>query len=276
MAVAGDRRRMGGAGGGASVFRALWQRILGRKSSEVQRPEPRSTPHALVPSTTIARHFVEPPGARSGVCPNCQCALAVQPVRTRKCPQCRAIIVVRTNRADGAKLLLTEGQAADYDKVRREEARMNAAMRRAANIGIERSEFERRFREMAARAGSPPSPREVFWALAEEAVGAARRREDWWDVSRARWEQARLLCEEGADCMPLMREASKFQLLSLQQQGIKTVTLLSSQDDRVCDGCRAHDGRRMSISSTVGGKPGLKHRNLVSGKEGRVDMGNPG
>jgi hypothetical protein len=165
------------------------------------------------------------------------------------------VIVVRTNRSDGAKLLLTEGQAADYDRVRGEEARMNAAVRRAEKIGIERSEFETRFREMAARAGSSLSPRDVFWSLAEDAARDGRRREDWWHVSRVRWGQARLLCEEGADCMPLMREGSKFELLSYQQQGIKRVGILSSGDDRICDGCRAHNGRRMSITQALEALP---------------------
>jgi hypothetical protein len=199
--------------------------------------------------------FIEPPRARFAACPNCQYTLHVHPTRTRKCLKCKLPIVVRTNRADGAKLLLTEGQAAEFDRARKAEARLNAAIRHASNAGFDREQFEQRRREMATRAGSSPAPRDVFWSLAEEAARAAKRQNDWERLRTVRYAQAMALYLDGGDYVPLLREASRAELLSYQHQGIRRVQILSSGDERVCKGCKAHNRRRMSIPEALDSLP---------------------
>ena len=60
-------------------------------------------------------------------CPHCGAVIDPAPTTTRKCPHCRERIIVRTRRSDGVKLLLTEGDAAEFDTNRAAEAARNNA-----------------------------------------------------------------------------------------------------------------------------------------------------
>lgn len=222
---------------------------------DMVHPKPPSTGVALAASGVGESDFVEPTSACSTACPYCQNTLEVRPTRTRKCPACKCTIVVRASRTGGAKLLLTEEQAAEFDRVRQAQARLNTAIRHAANAGFDRAEFERRSREMAARTGAQSAPRDVFWSLAEEAACAAQRNQQWERLRTVRQVQATVVYLEGGAYMPLLREASRAELLSYREQGFGRVRILSSGDERVCDACKAHDGKRMSIAEALGSLP---------------------
>jgi len=79
------------------------------------------------------------PGARpvvAAACPYCGVILDPPPQRNRKCPACKENIIVRTRRADGAKLFLTAANGRAFDEQRKKEAARNSALRHARSIGI--------------------------------------------------------------------------------------------------------------------------------------------
>lgn len=183
-----------------------------------------------------------PPSA----CPYCGAVLDPAPERNRKCPHCGERIVVRTRRSDGAKVLLTEAGAREFDKERKQEAARNKALRRAQNIGASESDFQRVERELAEKWGYAP-PRDVFWRLASEAAMAAMRTGDEHQLSMVYWEQARLLFEEGREHLQIQREAEKAALHRYAEDGVSRVEISAGE----CAVCRADDGRRFSVSDAL-------------------------
>ena len=124
-------------------------------------------------------------------CPYCGVILDPPPQRNRKCPACKESIIVRTRRADGAKVLLTEADGKEFDIQRKKEAARNAALRHAQNIGASDRDFERMEQELTRKWGVAP-PGDAFWQLANDAALAAMKTGDWGQLSTIYWEQAML------------------------------------------------------------------------------------
>jgi hypothetical protein len=155
--------------------------------------------------------------------------------------------VVRTRRSGGARLLLTQAQAQAFDKERERQAARNDALRRAQNIGASGADFERKEGELTKQWGFAP-PRDVFWALAGQAAVAAMKKGDWHHLSMIYWEQARLVFEEGKDCLEIRREAEKAQLRGYAEQGVKYVRILAGHS---CSSCTPDNGHRFSVSEAL-------------------------
>ena len=182
-----------------------------------------------------------------GVCPYCGLRIDPAPARSRRCPHCKERIVVRTRRSDGAKLLLTEAAAAEFDQDRRLEAERNEAIRRSANIGVTREHFAKAERDLARKFGFA-QPRDVFWMLANEAAVRAMKRGEWHALSMIYWEQARQLYEEGKPHLDLARQASKASLQVFVQGGyVRNVEIVCN----CCAQCQRDAGRKMALADAV-------------------------
>jgi hypothetical protein len=189
-------------------------------------------------------------------CPYCGVILDPPPQRNRKCPACKESIIVRTRRADGAKVLLTAADGKEFDKQRHTEAVRNSALHHARNIGASDRDFERTEQELAAKWGTAASPRDAFWQLANKTVVAAIKNADWARLSTVYWEQALYMCELGEPHLHLQKEASKAELrryaaefadLATGRSGLRVEVLANG----CCDVCAKNHGRRYSISEAL-------------------------
>lgn len=198
------------------------------------------------------------PGARpvvAAACPYCGVILDPPPQRNRKCPACKENIIVRTRRADGAKLFLTAADGRAFDEQRKKEAARNSALRHARNIGIVDHAFQQKEQALAKKWDS--DPRDVFWALANEAVISAMKAGDWHRLSMIYWEQALFMCEQGQPHLDLQREASKSQLREIAATyadlatGGHSFNKVEILGNACCDVCRKNHGRRFSIRDAL-------------------------
>lgn len=195
------------------------------------------------PSKPSSKTRDAPPSA----CPYCGVVIDPPPARSRKCPDCRERIVVRTRRSDGAKVLLTEADAADFDEQRKAEAARNDAIRKSSNIGATPEDFANAERTVAQKFGTA-LPRDVFWQLANEFAVRAMKSNDWHALSMVYWQQARLLYEEGKPHLDLAREASKASLQRYAHDGfVKQVEILCN----CCELCERDAGRKMSVQDAM-------------------------
>ncbi len=184
-------------------------------------------------------------------CPYCGTIINPPPARSRKCPHCRERIVVRTRRSDGVKLLLTEAAGKEFDKQRKAEVARNEGIRRSQNIGASIEDFERTEKELTGKWGFAP-PRDVFWALANEAVLDAAKKGTAHHLSMVYWEMARLLYDEGNPRHPhieMARRASRASIQAYAERGIGggKVEVLAT----CCQVCDVDNGREYTIAQAI-------------------------
>lgn len=141
----------------------------------------------------------------AAACPHCGSVLDPPPASSRKCPECRGPIVVRTRK--GTKLLFTPTGAEAADRERAREVAANKARRHASNIGVDDDGWHRMEQQLTGRFGRPPSAGDVFWSLANEAIQDAMRSSDWHRLQMLYFEMALHLKDEGRDFRDLRRES---------------------------------------------------------------------
>ena len=239
-----------------------WLRGLAGGNSEEPREAPRTGSDALPPPRSAVMgpewqepHLVEPPGCRSDRCPHCGETLSARPERSRKCPLCRAPIVVRTSPTDKAKLLMTEEQAAAYDESKESVSRFKRALKASEEVGIGRSQLVATLREMAWDGSETPNPIEAFLALSEAAAKRAGLGQDWATYSSIRSLQRLTAYMDGRDTLHYQQEWSVAELLQLRDSGARKVRILTSADDRTCPGCKQAARSSMSIDDAMATLP---------------------
>ena len=86
-------------------------------------------------------------------------------------------------------------------------------------------------------------------------VQRALKQGDWEAARGAYWSQASVLFAEGRDNRKVLEEAFRCDLRGKQKVGVAQVEVLSSGDERVCDGCRAVDGKKFALSDAFDSMP---------------------
>ncbi len=212
-----------------------------------------------------------PPEAALQGCPYCAMAIDPPPARSRLCPSCRRPIVVR--RIDGRSVLLTAEAVEIFD---RERQRVADELRWASERGewlrlaaIVNADPARIARLAGARLSADvvDDARSLYLGAAEDAARKARVAKRWSDVSRIRRQQATALFDAAgrpvpppADIVKVRRDAMIAELRAMAKQ-YKGAELVSSGCCRIC---RADDGRVFVIAAELR-EPRLPHAGCSKG-----------
>lgn len=105
--------------------------------------------------------------ASASACPHCGVVLDPPPKQSRKCPDCRESIVVRTDPDSKAKLLLTEFGAGEFDRAKKARSARNKVQQQ---LGLEEGAYLLEEQRLAKQFGHAPSPGDVFWGLANSTL----------------------------------------------------------------------------------------------------------
>lgn len=97
--------------------------------------------------------------------------------------------------------------------------------------------------------------RDQHWRELSLQVQRAMKTRDWQAASQAYRSQARILFAEGRDHQRVLDEAFRCDLRQMQEAGIKQVEVSTSQDERVCDGCQAVDGKKIAVADALESMP---------------------
>jgi len=108
--------------------------------------------------------------ASASACPHCGVVLDPPPKQSRKCPDCRESIVVRTDPDSKAKLLLTEFGAEEFDQAKKARSARNKVLRRLPILGLEEGNYLLEERRLSKQFGRAPSPGDVYWGLANSTL----------------------------------------------------------------------------------------------------------
>lgn len=182
-------------------------------------------------------------------CPYCGVVLTPAPKRSRKCPECKAPIVVRTG-GTGLRLI-TEEQAKVEGEEAKKQATRNRAVRWAEAVGYDRAAFEAREREMLA-SGQNWSPADVAWDLMNKAAVRAMKGEGG-HLGGIYHSQARFLFEEGRPHLAPFQEWSRCELRGYRESGIEKVEVLGTDDS--CPACKANSGRVFTVEEALKALP---------------------
>ena len=109
-------------------------------------------------------------------------------------------------------------------------------MRQKENEHRERERNERRARR---------------WSELAQQTQRALNEDDWQGASQAYFGQAALLFAEGKEHCHAASEAHKFELMRMREAGIKKVKISTAQDERVCPGCRALEGKVFTVNAAM-------------------------
>ncbi len=182
-------------------------------------------------------------------CPHCGVILDPPPTRPRKCPHCRGRVVPRTRRRDGAKFILTQIEAQQFDADRDAERARSTALRAAQGIGASEGQFARAASLLADEWNREPLSRDVFWRVANDAVTTAGRVKDWSRLAGIYWQMARWARGEGRDVRHLLRSSSEAKLRSMPYT--RRVEIATCNDLDVCAACRSNAGRQMTRATAL-------------------------
>jgi hypothetical protein len=199
-----------------------------------------------------------PPAPTGLPCPYCAMLLDPPPARSRLCPRCRQPIVPR--RVEGRLVLLTQAAVTVFEAQRQrevDERTWTAARRRWLRLAQEVKAPAARRSKLAAApisADVVASSRALYLSAAERAVKAARREKHWGEVGHLRREQATALFEESGSPVPLPDE-----IAALHRDGMvavlrslaplaRDVELVSAE---CCPACRAEAGQTFRITDEI-------------------------
>ena len=93
-------------------------------------------------------------------CPNCGCVLNTKIQSSKKCPECKEKIVLRTNKLTSKKLLLSEQKAYEYDKHDKKRSEIIYFENIISKSQYVYSDYMNKFYELKSKA---PDPRNVVY-----------------------------------------------------------------------------------------------------------------
>lgn len=176
------------------------------------------------------------------------------PVRSGRCPHCKELVVVRTDRATRGRLLLTKAQAREFDGERKSQAARNKALGASINIGCTEDEFQKMERSLLEKFGIA-LPGDVFWALANEAIREPMLRQEWHRVARIEWARARWLYDEGRNHIQHLRESRAADLKARVANSLTGKVRILTNGEAACAVCRRNDGKVFTIESALSEMP---------------------
>lgn len=231
------------------------RRVFGRSAeteAEPQKP-PEPAPEEAAPGPT------EPAEPTAQItCPYCAYPLDSPPGRSRRCPSCRQLIVVR--RIDRRTVFLAEGAIPVFDRERQ----------RVIDLQTWTTEREH-WLALAEDAGAPAAgtsrladaevsadvveaARVLYVSNAESAARAARTAKRWTEVARIRRQEASVLFRAAGSPVPPPED-----LVALHREGmfaeLRALTPLYADAELVsagcCRPCRVDDGKVFKIAGEL-------------------------
>lgn len=191
-------------------------------------------------------------------CPYCGIVLDPPPTRSRKCPECGDKIVVRTDRETGEKLYLTSEAVARFDAARTVASARKKAIRRIDWMGLTEADYDSKALELAEKWGTPPSPGDVYWTLANEQVHRlGDPRQSGYEMQQIYSGMAQHLREEGRPHEHLQRQAHHARLA---YERAKIEGFLQENDqmwpvqvlgNACCEACELLDGRTYTFEQAL-------------------------
>ena len=170
------------------------------------------------------------------ICPHCKVKMDSIPKHKKKCLSCGKDIYAITDPFDEQKTHCLKKDDAELLKV-------------IKKLKIS----EKAFVDAKNRALKGSSVGDIVWGLIGQEKHEAARRGDWHRMSLITFEQARYLYKMGRDYFPVRQLADKEDLQSLlNMRGIHTqLTITTSKDDRVCEKCKALEGKVFTIKKAI-------------------------
>ncbi len=187
-------------------------------------------------------------------CPYCGVVLDPPPSRSRKCPDCRSDIAVRTDRGTGEKLYFTSDTVARFDAERAAVAARNKAMRRIEGMGLSEADYESKANELAEKWGSRPQPSDVYWTLANEQVmQLGDPRHSGQEIAQIYWSMALVMREEGRGHEDFQRRSHHARLThgqaTVEEFGAGWMAVVIAGG--CCDVCAEMDGRTYTFEQAL-------------------------
>lgn len=170
-------------------------------------------------------------------CPYCNAILDPVPTRKKECPSCGKFIYVRTRPSDRQPILVTEEEAKSLDALK--------------NLNVSQKEYQNTEKELSKKYKTAPSQGDIVWAILNQRLLSAMKKNDWQEMKMLYWQQARLLYEQGKEFFRLLQEASRCELRNYQSSGVcKKVEILTA-GDQSCDKCNALNGKVFTIKNAL-------------------------
>ena len=144
-------------------------------------------------------------------CPYCGAVQDPPPQRRRKCRDCGETIHTRTDQETRKRYLIT---ATEADRLHRQQ-------------------------------------REERWKELSKAVEVASRAGDLNALAAAYVQQSYFLFGDGRPHQRVAQDAARCRLLHFQQTGVPKVSVMTSQDERVCEYCRSLEGKVFTVAEAL-------------------------
>lgn len=199
--------------------------------------------------------------ADTAACPHCGVVLDPPPSGSRKCPDCRESIVVRTKA--GTKLLFTPEGASRYDRERQREVAANKARRHATNLGFDDGQWAAMESELTERFDQTPSAGDVFWSLANQAIQQAMQQPDWHRLKMIYFTMGLHLKDEDKPFLDVRRESMRCSVREHVEQaarfgaGEPQLKVLGCRPD--CEVCAPDDERVYAANDLLTEEPPVPH-----------------
>jgi predicted RNA-binding Zn-ribbon protein involved in translation (DUF1610 family) len=202
----------------------------------------------------------------TNVCPACGTVFEGELKSSRKCPECKQKIVVRSK--DGSKLLLTEAESDLVGTRKKALADLRKAHDRVKYFEVSAEQFLATLDEL----GAGYSPRDASWRILNEQMADAIRCGSYSDMSFIYSTMARQLLDEGKDFSDSLNMSAECgaqaEWLQAKELGIDNYEGLRISSCN-CSVCATDDGRLVrwdELEPTPRGLSGpLPHLNCESG-----------
>jgi hypothetical protein len=176
----------------------------------------------------------------TNVCPACGTVLEGEIKSSRKCPECKQKIVVRTK--DGSKLLLTKSESDVVGARKNALADLRKAHDRVKYFEVSSEQFLATLDDL----GAGYSPRDASWRILNEQMADAVRRGSYSDMSFIYSTMARQLSDEGKDFSDSLTKSAECgaqaEWLQAKELGIDNYAGLRISSCN-CSVCATDDGR---------------------------------
>jgi hypothetical protein len=204
-------------------------------------------------------------------CPSCAVLLDPPPARTRRCPRCRHVIVVR--RVDGRTVYLTEAAVEVFEAERRREADLvrwsaeRAEWLRLATIAGAPADRIARVAGHHLEAATVDEARALYTGTAERAIKTALKAHDLGSASRTGRELAAALHRAAGSPAPPDPETAAIHaaaMTALLRSIGGSATHAELVGSACCAPCRRDDGRAFKIADELR-TPRLPHEGCPRG-----------
>ncbi len=198
--------------------------------------------------------------ASASACPHCGVVLDPPPKQSRKCPDCRESIVVRTDPDSKAKLLLTKSGAEDFDRAKKVLSARNKVLRRLPVLGLEEGAYLLEEQRLSEQFGHTPSPGDVFWGLANSTLQrlVPNPAKNGHQIKQIYWHMGLHLLDEGRSRERVQREqreSHRWQLTGelneWQGFGGAGERLAVIRTDTCCETCGALDWTEFTYEEAI-------------------------